>query len=418
MSISPLPPLPASSPAPGPPPPPAPPPAAAATLRLGTFNVGLGFLRKLPHILTRCAALALDAVALQEIGAPALLSTRLSPYTLVHEAGPSRHEAGVGLLLSSALASRIRSYKRSGTGRLVGAVLELSRGQLTLLVSAYMPTGLDHCAASSPQHELAHETYAKIVQWSVGMQRVVVMGDLNETLTPLDRLPQPAAAPAVRAALSPIACLQREGFLDCYRSMHASAALAPGFTHSVAGARPSQSRIDYVWTKGFSAASLLQIHIDAAMHALSHHQLLWVELQLAHAAPAACTTPLLRLRLPNLRAATAAHKDTFIKHLQQRVERERDKLQALAGSNDAASLDSLATRLTALAHRSAFATMPITGAALAQKQRYVSASTSAPRPLPPAAHRLDSPPLRASAAHALRALRPLCGVEEAVSGVC
>ena len=300
----------------------------------------------------------------------------------MHEAGPSRHEAGVGLLLSSALASRIRSYKRSGTGRLVGAVLELSRGQLTLLVSAYMPTGLDHCAASSPQHELAHETYATIVQWSVGMQRVVVMGDLNETLTPLDRLPQPAAAPAARVALSPIARLQREGFLDCYRSMHASAALAPGFTHSVAGARPSQSRIDYVWTKGFGAASLLQTHIDAAMHALSHHQLLWVELQLAHAAPAASTAPLLRLRLPNLRAATAAHKDTFIAHLQRRVERDREKLQALAGSSDAAALDSVATRLTALAHRSALATLPITGAAsrrsgdmlLLQRQRHALSS--------------------------------------------
>ena len=156
--------------APGPPRVPSPPlPASAASLRLGTFNLGLGFMRKLPHILTRCAALQLDAVALQEIGNPALLSTRLLPYTFISEAGPSRHEAGVGLLLSLALASRIRSYKRSGTGRLVGAVLELSKGQLTLIVSVYMPSGLDHHVASSPEHETAHEIYAKLVQWSVGM---------------------------------------------------------------------------------------------------------------------------------------------------------------------------------------------------------------------------------------------------------
>ena len=153
--------------------------AAAATLRLGTFNLGLGFTRKLPHIISRCAVLTLDAVALQEIGSPALLSARLPPYTLVHEAGPSQHEGGVGLLLSAALASRIRCYHRSDTGRLVGAVLELSKGQLTLLVSVYMPTGIDHCAASSPAHERANALYATIVRWSVGMQQVIVMGDLN-----------------------------------------------------------------------------------------------------------------------------------------------------------------------------------------------------------------------------------------------
>ena len=175
MSVSHLPPSLAAPLAPGPalhpPPPPPPPPATTATLRLGTFNLGLGFIRKLPHILTRCAALELDAVALQEIGNPALLSTRLLPYTLIHEAGPSRHEAGVGLLLSLALSSRIRSYKRSGTGRLVGAVLELSKGQLTLIVSVYMPTGIDHHIASSPQHEAAHDLYAKLMRWNASGDR-------------------------------------------------------------------------------------------------------------------------------------------------------------------------------------------------------------------------------------------------------
>ena len=120
-------PPPAAAPHPAPPPAPlAPIPAQHRALRLGTFNVGLGFLRKLPHILTRCAALTLDVVALQEVGDPALLSTRLSPYLLVYAAGPSHHEAGVGLLLAQELAPRIRNYKRSTTGCLTGAVLELS----------------------------------------------------------------------------------------------------------------------------------------------------------------------------------------------------------------------------------------------------------------------------------------------------
>ena len=131
-------------------------PSRAASLRLGTFNVGLGLLHKMPCILSRCASLALDAVALQEIGDPALLSTALFPYTLVYAAGPSHHEAGVGLLLSRTLVQRVYKYFRSPTGRLIGAVLELTKGQRTLLVSAYMPSGLDHQPPSSPQHATAH----------------------------------------------------------------------------------------------------------------------------------------------------------------------------------------------------------------------------------------------------------------------
>ena len=216
---------------PGPSPAPsAPVPAPHRALRLGTFNVGLGFLRKLPHILTRCAALALDVVALQEVGDPALLSTRLSPYLLAYAAGPSHHEAGVGLLLSQELAPRIRCYKRSSSGRLIAAVLELSPGQRTLLVSAYMPSGLDHRSADSPQHELAHKLYGELLRWSLDAQQVIVMGDLNETLTPLDRLPGAAAAAGpprpLAAALSPIRCLLQQCFTDvtviCIRSSRVS----------------------------------------------------------------------------------------------------------------------------------------------------------------------------------------------------
>ena len=163
-------------------------------MRLGTFNVGLGFMRKLPRILSRCSELELDVVALQEIGDPALLTNRLSPYILAYSAGPSHHEAGVGLLLSLALAPRIRCYKRSSTGRLVGAVLELSPGKRMLLVSAYMRTGLDDSAAGSPSHLQAHALYAELLRWSAGMHHVVVMGDLNETLTRWDRSPLPRAS--------------------------------------------------------------------------------------------------------------------------------------------------------------------------------------------------------------------------------
>ena len=97
-------------PAPLPPPPsPVHPPASA--LRLGTLNVGLAFQRRPPCVLTRCASLALDVAAVQEIGDPALLST-CSSYQLVYAPGPSHHQGGVGLLLSLALLPRVRCYMR------------------------------------------------------------------------------------------------------------------------------------------------------------------------------------------------------------------------------------------------------------------------------------------------------------------
>src|SRR5690606_18318496 len=113
-------PLSASSPRASPLPPP--------TLRVGTFNLGLGLLRKLPAILSRATSLSLDLLALQEVGDPPLLNHKQPGYSILLSPGPSAHEAGVALLISHRLASRCRDYKRSASGRLVGVVLELSKG--------------------------------------------------------------------------------------------------------------------------------------------------------------------------------------------------------------------------------------------------------------------------------------------------
>lgn len=353
----------ASSPALGPPPLPAPQPAA--TLRLGTFNVGLGFERKLPRIITRCSQLALDVIALQEIGDPALLSTQLPPYVLVYAAGPNTQHAGVGLLLSLSMASRVRSYHRSSTGRLIGAVLELSRGQRTLLVSAYMPSGLDHLHSSSPLHAETDELYATILKWSNGMQQVIVMGDLNETRVAADRASAARAHAAAAAAATPkhLDHLVRDGFIDVYRHLHPLP--TAGFTHFIANP-PSSSRIDYLWCRGVQSATLLRASIDHAssLHKLSHHRLLWMEMQPTHAVQKGSNEPLLRLRLPNMRAAKPAHVDAFNKHLQQTINQHQPLLQAMLACNDdeaAATLNEVATTLTAAAHRSAFACFPITG---------------------------------------------------------
>src|SRR5680860_453440 len=122
------------------------------------------------------------------------------------------------------------------------------RGQRTLLVSAYMPSGLDHLAASSPLHDVADDLYATILKWAQGMQQVIVMGDLNETRVAADRASAAAARAPAAAIPSPkhIDHLEREGFIDVYRHLHPLDAppASPGFTHFVPNP-PSSSRIDY-----------------------------------------------------------------------------------------------------------------------------------------------------------------------------
>jgi len=110
-------------------------------LRLGTLNVGCGFLRKLPTLLRRAIALSLDVIAVQEIGDPAMIRPHIKPYFIVTSPGPSMHEAGVGLLLSHHLAPHCHSYLRSKSGRLVGAILDIAPQQRLLIISAYMPSG-------------------------------------------------------------------------------------------------------------------------------------------------------------------------------------------------------------------------------------------------------------------------------------
>jgi exonuclease III len=120
------------------------------SLRIATMNVGQGLVRKLPDLLSHCTALTLDIIALQEIGDPAIIYSTLHHYSLSLSAGSSNHEGGVGILLSRTLTPFCRTYRRSKSGRLHAVVLELSKGQQTLIVSVYMPSGLDRRAESHP----------------------------------------------------------------------------------------------------------------------------------------------------------------------------------------------------------------------------------------------------------------------------
>lgn len=355
---------------------------AAPRLRLGSLNIGLGFARKLPDIVDRCLALSLDVIALQEIGDPPLLRVQLSEYLLVCAAGPSQQEAGVALLLAKSLAPRCRAYKRSKTGRLVGAVLEPFKGHQLLIVSAYMPSGLDHCSAASPSTALAHELYAELLSWTNGMQQVVLLGDLNETRTPYDRFPLRRADQRPGVARRALQCLIDEGFTDAYRLQHADAQRHPGFTHRINSAVPARctrSRIDYIWTRNVDAADHVRFHIDScsSLRPLSHHSLICLVLQIrSHGVAAAAadeddaslhSNDASKLLPPpaliDLGRLTDDHVDKLTQSIESELSCRSDDLAALLDRGDAAALSSLASQLTDITHSSALASLPVSGSA-------------------------------------------------------
>ena len=113
-------------------------------LRFGTLNIGQGFNRKIYSILSRAQKRKLNILALQEVGDPIDMSFKriLQEYGYdMYVCGNSK--AGVALLVSHSTSPFIRRVVTSGTdGRMVGVILETNK-QSILVVSVYMPTGLD-----------------------------------------------------------------------------------------------------------------------------------------------------------------------------------------------------------------------------------------------------------------------------------
>jgi exonuclease III/ribonuclease HI len=335
------------------------------SLRLGTFNVGQGLVRKLPDLLTHCTALSLDIIALQEVGDPALLYSTLLHYSLSLAAGPSPHQGGVGILLSRTLTPFCRAHRRSKSGRLHAVVLELSKGQRTLIASVYMPTALDQRRDPHPDVQLSHQLYTELALWSTHVQQVIILGDLNETLTRLDRLPRPSS---FRKPLSaPIYSLVSDGFTDVYRSVYPDAHRHPGFTHEiVSDRRHTCSRIDYIWTRGLPLASIAQcsVHRSPLLHRLSHHHLLLVTVRLSHAAPshAAMHAVAPPPRLPNLRVASEEQLQVFTTHLDTQLPPLLHDLPLLSAGADAASLSLFASSLSSVVRTAAFCKLPLSRA--------------------------------------------------------
>jgi hypothetical protein len=230
-----------------------------------------------------------------------------------------------------------------------------------------MPTGLDHASSSSASVDAAHQLYTEMLSWTVDMHQVIVLGDLNETRTVHDRLPlrQAASLSAVSFVTpSPIDALAQAHFVDEYRRCYSDANASAGYAHYkhlYSALQTSCSCIDYISIskRGIDTECITRVRLLSTLRHLSHHL----------PRSAACNAPLVRLRLPNLRAATAQHEQRCVDRLERRVGHRQTERHAHAHSDDACALSELATALTTFARDAAFSELPITGDALSRSNR-------------------------------------------------
>src|ERR1700720_1103121 len=242
------------------------------TLRVGSWNIGRSLSSKLQHILTQAIQLDIHILALQEIGEPTMYQHQVSVagyqmYVCTHQ------YAGVALLVHKSMCPLIRQVnKREEDGRLIG--IELQVGNETIVImSAYMHSDIDFTADSDDIIHKSQLIYDNINKWSTRGSRVIVMGDMNETMSNIDREYNSSATHHARL----ITQLSAAGMSDVYRLLHPKAS---GFTHFTSTAhRQSKSRLDYIFTMGWSPATIHYCNIDIT-HSISHHRLIHTELEI------------------------------------------------------------------------------------------------------------------------------------------
>lgn len=290
-------------------------------LRVGSYNVGQGFSGKIEKILVRAAQLDLDMLALSEVGDPHINSRLIGSFGFRFVVCPKEH-ARVMLLYRSSLAAHLRRQLDTGSaGRLVGAIFELA-GVSCLIVSAYMHSGVDRMLAGSEQLRGVSAVYERILRWTGDkrVERSIVLGDLNETVSDVDRSVVLSGSWSRRC----IASLLDNDFVDCYRSLHSES----GFTcRTPLAERAAWARIDYVLARGFGDVPA-QICVVDDFLALSRHSLIWACVGEGSAIPDAAQ--IIRLRIPNMRRATAAQKAAMARSMGDSLEAHQGWFSKLA----------------------------------------------------------------------------------------
>ena len=278
-------------------------------LRVATLNIGQGMRTKLPRVLQWATTTGIHVLALQETGSCPHDHSLLRHFGY-HMILSPHHSAGVALILRDDVSIRcVEELDGGRAGRLVGAVIQTTVGNNILFVCAYMPTGMDRAADDGDKARECHRLYDKIITWSNEAGRltggkVVVLGDLNETITDADR---ETRSQGVRHSRF-IAKLISANFIDTYRTLHPHRGWT--CTTPLDQGRVARSRIDFVLTSGFTPNKVMAARVISAPTKVrtSHHSLL-VDLTCdidvhEHQLPS-------RPRLPNMRTASWDDKDAM-----------------------------------------------------------------------------------------------------------
>ena len=160
-------------------------------LRVSTYNVDQGVIKKWITILRWAANRQLHVIGLQEVGDPVIPAKLLAAYGWHGWMDAAKHR-GVMLLIRSELVPYVKKVltcherNKDVKGSLIGVIVEVKK-QSTLLLSVYMPTSLDSAREDSEAMLRAHRIYHEMTDWMKQATRTVIMGDFNQTVSRVDR---------------------------------------------------------------------------------------------------------------------------------------------------------------------------------------------------------------------------------------
>ena len=256
-----------------------------------------------------------------------------------------KERRGVCLLINQDLEPWIRKeMKTDKDGRMVGMVLEI-KGERIVVVNVYMPTGLDFVGSDDEKMEdLVSKMYKRLEKWSELGKHQIILGDFNETISPLDRLnPSPKYGRWISELTS-------VGMMDSYRTLNP---FTPGYTHFIEGnLREVKSRLDYIFIGGWSRESLRKCYVDNNL-VVSHHRLLILELDAG--VDLKIDGERADFSIPNVRNATSEQKESLVKVMEEKVLANSTFLKAKS-IGDRADVDEMVECLSRLAFESAEST--------------------------------------------------------------
>ena len=190
-----------------------------------------------------CTAILLQDVGETDLEGPTILKDRLGGHHMYANSSKNNKSRSVVIIIHKNW--HIMRVFRDPSGSLVG-VIAARGGFEVLLISAYLPPGLDTCGfplhwdpekserMSAIQSE-AHSIYSSLAEWSVGSPYWLVGGDLNETRSSLDSK-RVSAFNRVPKFIDNF--MEETKGLDVWRHLHDK---SPGFTYKGS----ALSRLDY-----------------------------------------------------------------------------------------------------------------------------------------------------------------------------